>query len=176
MQDPPLPSWGVAAPQLTAAEAAAYHAAHPLPEPTLSDRLRADAREAAAAKYRVHQADVEQASRCDQEQAVLDDPQASAGAKWAAEQNLECARANRRFAGAEIAYYSRIVTPSRTARPRERRPRAQAHRSSVKSGDSGSDGDPPPEPRPTLRLAPPPRAAFTFACLTPEQRGEEARS
>jgi len=163
---------------LTAADAAAYCAAHPLPEPTPADRQRAHARSAAACANRSHRTAVAQASRGDQAQAVLANPQASAGAKYAAEQNLEDARTNHRFAVAEVVHYGRrervhgaraarreepqIVTPSRTARPRERRPRAQASRSSAKSGDGPGDGGDPPPPRQALRLALPSRAVLVL--------------
>jgi len=62
----------------------------------------------------------------------------------------------------------------RLARPRGAgRPRAQATRSSARSGDSPSDDDGPLDAsRPRLELAPPPRARLAFAALSADERGE----
>jgi hypothetical protein len=50
------------------------------------------------------------------------------------------------------------------------RPGARRTPSAVSSRDGPDDPDPPPSP--PLRLAPPPRAIYTFACLSPAERGE----
>ena len=65
---------------------------------------------------------------------------------------------------------------TRIVRPRRRgagRPRAAATRSSARSGDSGDD-DASGEPAParSLRLAPPPKTIYTFACLPADDRGQ----
>jgi hypothetical protein len=67
----------------------------------------------------------------------------------------------------------KIDAPARTA-PRARSPRRVARRStrsSAASGDSPDEGGEPPVGH--LRLAPTPRAVFTFGCLTATERGAD---
>ena len=66
---------------------------------------------------------------------------------------------------------ARGLTRPTTRRRGAGRPRAQAARSSAKSGDSPDD---PPRRRPTLRLAPPSRAVFCCGLLSAAERGEAA--
>jgi hypothetical protein len=57
----------------------------------------------------------------------------------------------------------------RVARPRERRARSRAGlRRSSTARDDGGPGEP---PGPALALAPPPKAIYSYAVLTPQQRG-----
>jgi hypothetical protein len=86
------------------------------------------------------------------------------------------------YAGADAyaqrSYDDQAVEPLRpraTARARESHRGRAGHRRtrSTRAGPSDDDGpgEPPPA-APRLTLAPKPKALLTFACLTPEQRGE----
>jgi hypothetical protein len=67
------------------------------------------------------------------------------------------------------------VRPHGTSRGRESHRGRPGHRRtrSIRAGPSDDDGpgEPPPA-APRLTLAPKPKVLLTFACLTPEQRGE----
>jgi len=80
-------------------------------------------------------------------------------------------RSVRRYRGSDdVRRYRRaeLQPRHRHARARERRPGHRRVRSSTRAGPSDDDG--PGEP-PALALAPAPRAIYSYACLTPEQRG-----
>jgi hypothetical protein len=59
-------------------------------------------------------------------------------------------------------------------RPRARRTAASSSTSSADPGDDGP-GEPPP-PRLALALAPPPRAIYSYAGLTADQRGAQVEA
>ena len=59
--------------------------------------------------------------------------------------------------------------PRSTSRARESHRGRAGHRRGTRSTRAGPDPD---EPEPALRLAPPPKTIYRFACLSPEQRGE----
>ena len=92
-------------------------------------------------------------------------------AKTHDEDDRQMRRARRH--GITVVDSGRVLPPliSTSARPLARRrgagrPRAQTSRSRARAGP---DSD---EPEPALRLAPPPKTIYRFACLSPEQRGE----
>ena len=96
-----------------------------------------------------------------------------------------CPRKVQRHRSAVLAFKATVrdrwVARSRSVRrpqqPRVRvgrtqRPRARRSTRRVTSTRAGPDDGPGEPPGPALRLAPPPKAIFSFAVLSPEQRGQ----
>lgn len=180
---------------MTAAEVAERWAA--LPKPTKAQRKHAAAVRNESSADRERCLDVSQQQRIEDARRIIDDPDASEAAKWAARENLDCAEMNRRYAFGEGEYRRRAQRYRMQARHAERRqaarasegvvltaartePRTRARRPQRRPGSSsrtssadpgGGDPDPAEPPVDPLRLAPIPRAVLMFVCLTAAQCG-----